>query len=362
MHQSIMKKATLSDISKYTGVSITTVSRVLTGKSEQFRISAETEKKVLEAVKALKYKPNFFAQSLRKSTSYTLGLLIPSIDNPFFANIASAVIREAHKYDYPVMLIDTHESVVEEKSAIETLLGRNVDGIIMVPCTDDPEQLLKLNQNKPLVLIDRYFEDCELSYVATDNYRGAYDATRLLLSQGHRKIMCIQGTPRSITSRQRVKGFIDAVNDAGCADCATVTGNDFSTSNGYVETKLALSTGQRPSAIFALSNTIMLGAMKAISEHGLSIPGDISIISFDDNIYLDFLNPPVTRISQPIEEISIVAVKMLMDRINGRTENCVTSCLLQPTMVIRSSVSLPPVDNQADILASRYNLETDYTG
>ncbi len=335
------KKATLTDISNCTGVSITTVSRVLNGKSEQFRISRETEQKVLEAVKKLKYRPNFLAQSLRKSTTYTLGLLIPSIDNPFFANIASAVIREALKYEYPVMVIDTHESVEEEKGAIDTLLGRNVDGIIMVPCTDDPEQLLKLNQIKPLVLIDRYFDNCELSYVATDNYKGAYEATRLLLMQGHRKIMCIQGTPRSITSRQRVKGFIEAMQSAGCTDCATVSGNEFSTSNGYVETKLALTLGQRPTAIFALSNTILLGALRAVSEHGLRVPDDISIISFDDNLYLDFLNPPVTRISQPIEEISIVAVKMLMDRIKEHTENSAKSCLLQPAIVIRNSIAPP---------------------
>lgn len=332
------KKATLSDISKCTGVSITTISRVLNGKSEQFRISRETEQKVLEAVRKLKYQPNFIAQSLRKSTTFTLGLLIPSIDNPFFANIASAVIREAMKYEYPVMVIDTHESVEEEKETIETLLGRNVDGIIIVPCTDDPEALLKVNQTKPLVLIDRYFDNCDLSYVATDNYRGAYDATRLLLAQGHRKIMCIQGTPRSITSRQRVRGFLEAMQNAGCPDDAIVSGNEFSTSNGYVETKLALTLGQRPTAIFALSNTILLGALRAISEHGLHIPNDISIISFDDNLYLDFLNPPITRISQPIEEISIVAVKMIMDRIRGRADTA-TSCLLQPAIVIRHSIS-----------------------
>lgn len=337
------KKATLSDISKVTGVSITTISRVLNGKTEQFRISRETEQNVLEAVKKLKYQPNIIAQSLRKSTTFTLGLLIPSIDNPFFANIASAVIREALKYEYPVMVIDTHESVEEEKGAIDTLLGRNVDGIIIVPCTDDPEQLLRINQIKPLVLIDRYFDNCDLAYVASDNYKGAFEATRMLLSYGHRNIMCIQGTPRSITSRQRVKGFLEAMEQAGFSDNAIVSGNEFSTSNGYVETKLALSLGRHPSAIFALSNTILLGTLRAVSEHGLKVPDDISIISFDDNLYLDFLNPPITRISQPIEEISIVAVKMLMDRIKERVPSTHLGAghLLQPVIIVRNSIATP---------------------
>ena len=119
-----------------------------------------------------------------------------------------------------------------------------------------------------------------------------------------------------------------------------ICGNEFSTQNGYVETKLALNMGKKISAIFALSNTIFLGAIKAISEHGLKVPEDLSIVSFDDNIYLDFLNPPVTRISQPIESISIVAVKMLMDRIK---DNPVPAggILLQPSIVLRQSVAAP---------------------
>lgn len=335
-----MKKSTLSDISKYTGYSVTTISRVLNGKSEQFRISRESQKKIMEAVRELNYRPNYVAQSLRNSATRTIGLLVPCIDNPFFANIASAVIGEAHKYSYPVMVIDTHENVKDENEAINTLLARNVDGIIMVPTSDDPTKLTELAQEKPLVLIDRYFDDCDLSYVATDNYKGALDATDLLIKAGHENIMCIQGTPQSITSRQRVQGYLEAMEKAGISDHAIICGNEFSTQNGYVETKLALNMGKKISAIFALSNTILLGAIKAIREHGLQVPDDISIVSFDDNIYLDFLDPPVTRISQPIESISIVAVKMLMDRIKENPAP-VGGILLQPSIILRESIAAP---------------------
>lgn len=335
-----MKKSTLSDISSYTGLSVTTISRVLNGKSEQFRISRESQQKIMDAVRKLNYRPNYVAQSLRNCATRTIGLLVPCIDNPFFANIASAVIGEAHKYSYPVMVIDTHESVKDEDEAINTLLSRNVDGIIMVPSSDDPARLVELAREKPLVLIDRYFDQCDLSYVATDNYKGALEATELLIKAGHTDIMCIQGTPQSITSQRRVQGYLDALEKAGLAGNTMICGNEFSTQNGYVETKLALNMGKKISAIFALSNTILLGAIKAISEHGLKVPEDLSIVSFDDNIYLDFLNPPVTRISQPIESISIVAVKMLMDRIK---DNPVPAggILLQPSIVLRQSVAAP---------------------
>lgn len=332
-----MKKSTLNDISERTGLSVTTISRVLNGKSEEFRISKSSQEIIMKAVRELNYRPNFVAQGLRNSSTHTIGLLVPGIDNPFFANIANAVINEAHKYTYPVMIIDTHESPKDEDQAIDTLLSRNVDGIIMVPSSDSPARLMELAKEKPLVLIDRYFDGYDLPYVATDNYRGAIDATNLLLDAGHKDIMCIQGTPQSVTSRRRVQGYMDALSCADLTDRAIVCGNEFSVQNGYVETKLALNSGMRFSAIFALSNTILLGAVKAISEHGLSIPGDVSIVSFDDNLYLDYLNPPVTRISQPIESISMVAVKMLMDRILG-TNNSPGGILLQPSVVYRSSV------------------------
>lgn len=336
-----MRKSTLNDIAEHTGLSVTTISRVLNGKSGQFRISSASQEKVLKAVRELNYRPNFIAQGLRNSSTHTLGLLIPGIDNPFFANIANAVINEAHKYTYPVMLLDTHENVKDEEMAMETLLSRNVDGIIMVPSSDSPEQLDKIDSEVPLVLIDRYFDNSAIPYVATDNYKGATDATNLLIEAGHRDIMCIQGTLQSVTSRRRVEGYLDALAAADLAANAIVCGNDFSVQNGYVETKLALNSGKKFSAIFALSNTILLGAIKAITEHGLRIPDDISLISFDDNLYLDYLNPPVTRVSQPIESISIVAVKMLMDRIQGNTTNQ-TGILLQPSLIMRQSVATLP--------------------
>lgn len=336
-----MSKITINDISEYIGVSATTISRVLSGKSKQFRISDATCEKVMCAVKELNYKPNIIARNLRNKKSHTLGLLVPGIDNPFFANIASAVINEANKYAYTVILLDTHDNTADEDKAVDTLVSRNVDGIIVVPCGNSPENFLKLKEDMPVVLIDRYFEGENLDYVATDNYQGGYDATSILLTAGHKDILCIQGNPLSVSSKKRIQGYCDALSKASLSDHALICGNDFTVNNGYIETKLAVESGKKFTAIFALSNTILLGAIKAISEHGLTIPDDISIISFDENLYLDFLNPPITRISQPLDSISSVAVKILMENIDNRSTSSPKGILLSPSVVYRSSVTSP---------------------
>ena len=270
-------KKTLIDVSKKTGYSISTISRVLNGKSEKYRISQSAKEVILQSVKELNYQPDIVAQSLRNNTTYTIGLLVPHIDNPFFANIASVVIREAQRYNYTVMLIDTLEDPVQENKAIDSLLSRKIDGIS--------------------------------------------------------KILCIQGPDISITTKERVRGYLDALREAGYQDNAMIRGNEFSIQNGYIETKLALNSTTKPTAIFALSSTILLGAVKALNEHKVRIPQDMSIISFDD------LNPPITRIAQSLENIGIIAVKMLMQKILEETE-LHSEILLKPNIIKRDSIKV----------------------
>ena len=308
----------LKSIARRTGVSISTVSRVLNGKHEQYRISAKTVKRVMDEAKRIDYKPSILAQSLRTNKTYTIGLLIPSIDNPYFATIASEIVFEAKRYGYTVILLDTLEDEGNESEWINTLLTRSIDGIILVPCGERPESLEKIDEQTPIVLIDRYFEDTSLSYICTDNYRGALDGVKLLIENGHKEILCIRGVPHSMPSKERVKGYIDALRESGFDTRSRITGNDYSITNGYLETKLAIGSPARPTAIFALSNTIMLGAIRAIGESSLRIPDDVSILSFDNNLFLDFLHPAVTRISQPTKEISQLAVKILMERLSDK--------------------------------------------
>lgn len=310
-----MKTSKLSDIARKTGLSVTTVSRVINGKADYYRISRESQALVQKVAKELGYTPNIFAQGLRKNYTKTIGLLMPSFENPFFASIAAAVIREAAKSGYIVMVLDTQENLDEEKRALETLKSRRVDGIVMVPCGHDARYLEDLDKEIPLVLVDRYFENSNLTYVCTDNFKGAYDATKKLIDAGHKHILCIRGVPRAITSVRRVEGYLAALREAGLEENAMIYGNDFSIENGYLQTQLAISTGKEFTAIFALSGTNLLGSLQALRDNNLRVPEDVSLISFDDNVYLNYLNPPVSCVSQPLDLISIASVEQLLIRI-----------------------------------------------
>lgn len=346
----MLKQSKLSDIARITGLSVTTISRVINGKAKHYRISKKTQEIVHNAVKALGYRPNALAQSLRTNYTQTIGLLLPSFENPFFASIAAAVIREAAKSGYMVMVLDTRESPDEEKRALETLQSRRVDGIVMVPCGYEAEPLEKLDKEIPLVLIDRYFENSDLTCACTDNFRGAYDATKRLIDMGHEDILCIQGVPRAITSVRRVDGYLTALRDAGLEDRALVCGNEFSIDNGYLQTQLAISSGKVFSAIFALSSTNLLGSLRALRDHNLKVPDDISLISFDDNVYLNYLNPPISCVAQPLDLISIAAVDRLLarlglpkhrdedsKRISANGNNMIE---IPPQIIIRDSISM----------------------
>lgn len=318
------------------GYSATTISRVLSGKAEKYRISPDTVNAVLREARRCNYSPSVAAQSLRTRRSNTIGLLLPSVANPYFADMASVIITELNSAGYTTIVVDTMESEQRLSESARSLISRQVDGILAVPCGEKGMDLEMLSAQIPVVLIDRYYEDTSLPYVTTNNYQGGLDATRHLLSRGHSRISCIQGVQSSMPNKERVRGYVKAMEDEGLAQDIDIIGNEFSVQNGYLETKLLMSRAQRPTAIFALSNTIMLGALKAIREAGLRIPEDVALISFDNNLYMDYMTPSITRISQPVEDMAKLAVKILLDKIKGAS-NCGSQLRLSPIMVAGES-------------------------
>lgn len=281
--------------------------------------------------------PSHSAKSLRTSKSYAIGLVIPAMNNPFFADMASVIISEANARGYTTIIVDTMEDEANQRLALDSLVSRQVEGIVVAPCGGE-EDLTELSQSGlPVVLIDRYFEDGPLPYVTTNNYKGGVLATQTLLDFGHKDIACVQGVTSLMPNAMRVQGYLDMMKEAGLEDRVTVVGNEFSIQNGYLETRLLLSGEHRPSALFALSNTIGLGAMKAIREMNLRIPEDISLISFDNNIYLDYMIPPVTRVSQPLEDMSRLAIKILFERM-ADSESPASHIMLTPNLIPGGSI------------------------
>ena len=331
------QKVNINDIAKKTGLSITTVSRVLNGKSEQYRIGKKSQEKIKAAAKELNYVPNQFAANLKSGRSNTVALIVPSLNNPFFAGIASKINSEIRKYGYITIIGDSDENQEIEKMELLQLMSRNIEGLIIVPCGDQWEHIKRLyDQGLPVICIDRYFEDLDIPFVSTDNYDGAYSATKHLIEYGHRTIACIQGVQQSTPNKLRVKGFSDAMKESGITSFS-IAGDDFSVQNGYLETKLLLQQKDRPTAIFSLSNTIAMGCMKAFKEENIRVPDDISLITFDDHPYLDYLATPLSCIAQPVSDISKIAVKFLF-AILGNTEIPTKQVLLKPKIKYKESI------------------------
>lgn len=332
-------KTTLDTIARNTGFSKSTISRVLNNKAYSSRISKETVDIILDEAERCGYTPNLVAKNLRKNHTQTIGLLVPSLSNPYFAEIASVIISEAQKCGYTTLVSDTKEDEELQNSSITTLISRPVDGIIIVPCGNNPAYLEQTNnQCIPVILVDRYYENSPLPYVVTNNFQGGCLATSLLIRNGHRDIACIQGPPTATPNKKRIEGYLSVLKENGLEDGATIVGNEFSVQNGYLETKLLLNNEKRPTAIFALSNTIGLGAIKAIREARLKIPDDISLVSYDNNIYLDYLEPSITRIGQMVDEMGKMAVRLLHESISGHKE-IRSQIELSPEMILRESVA-----------------------
>ncbi len=166
-----MKKETLATLSEKTGYSVTTISRVLSGKADQSRISQHTRDVILTAARDSNYFPNLIAQNLRTNKTNTIGLMLPSVANPYFADIASFVIEEARRRNYTTIVVDSAENAEIEKSGISSLMSRQVDGIIAVPCGSDPLLFEEINRKfMPVILADRYFAGSTLPYITTNNY------------------------------------------------------------------------------------------------------------------------------------------------------------------------------------------------
>jgi len=314
-------KTTLGIIAQRTGLSKATVSRVLSGKAEKYRISKETSNKVLIEARRCNYNPESIAQLLRNNRTNTIGVIIPAISNPYFADIANAVMETANKMGHTTIIVNSSEDIEQQNKCISTLLSRKVDGIIAAPCGNNASIFEQINESTtPVVLVDRYFDGTTLPYVTSNNYSGALEITELLIGNGHKRIACIQGDPESLPNKRRLGGYKQAMKKNNLEDREIIVGNSFSIQNGYLETKLLLSSNERPTAIFAFSFTILLGVLKALQDSGLKVPDDISVVSFDDNISLDNMTPAITRVGQLANEMGILATKLLFERIETNSK------------------------------------------
>ncbi|MBZ4665161.1 LacI family DNA-binding transcriptional regulator [Mahella sp.] len=306
--------ATIKDVAEEAGVTVTTVSRVLNNRGY---ISEKTRKKVYEAMKKLNYQPNELARSLYRRKSYLIGLLIPSISHPFFAELTSYIEYYAYQNNYKILLCNSLKDVEKEKSYIDMLKRHQVDGIIIGSHTLETEQYL--NVNLPIVAVDRYFSE-KIPYVASDNYNGGVLATKLLIQKGCREIAHISGplilnTP----ANNRYKAFMDIVKEHSIENVVVETKLNVFDIDEYKKLIIKLFEDHPDiDGVFASSDLIAATIINAAKEIGKEVPKDLKIVGYDDINIAKLIVPPLTTIRQPIEAMAQKIIEIILGQIEGK--------------------------------------------
>jgi LacI family transcriptional regulator len=331
---------TLKDIAKEAKVSITTVSLVLNGKYG--RVSQATIDRILEIARKNNYQPNQIAVGLVTKKTKTIGLIVPDIQNTFFAEAAKHIEDEASKAGYNVILGNTNGKVEEDLKYINLFKSRGVDGLIISFSADsthkkEQDYLLKVlnSLNIPFMSLDRWVEGLNCPRVSIDHRKGGYIATKYLLESGHTKVACLTGPMNVYTARRRLKGYQEALEEYGITyDEDLVFEGNYQFESGYQGGKILLK--KDITAVFISNDLMSYGFYKAVRESGKSIPDDISIVGFDDLFFSSMLDIPLTTIKQPVDKIAIESWQLLLDQINGQKSD--ENIKLEPLLIERKSV------------------------
>ncbi|KRD08819.1 LacI family transcriptional regulator [Flavobacterium sp. Root901] len=336
-----MKKITIRDIANQAEVSISTVSFVINGKGEKMAISPAVIKKVQQVAQKLQYKPSMIASSLRTGKTRSIGLIVEDISNQFFADLARVIEDEARNIDYRVFYCSTSDNNDRSEELVQSLLQANVEGFIITPTKNLEKTItMLLKMQKPVVLIDRHFANQKVSHVVMDNYEGSYAATQFLISKGRRNIAVVNNKSGMIQMKLREKGYADALKEAGIYNNEYSLYLDYNTNEeSRIDSIIKFfSENRNIDAVLFLANYLGLAGLQAFRSLKYIIPDDIAVISFDDHDSFKLHTPTISVIAQPIEEIAVKSIQLLMDQMTN-LENCKIQKVLQKgKLIIRESV------------------------
>ena len=339
-------KPTIKDVAVLAGVSTATVSSVVTGRRG---VSPELRERVMAAVEATGYRPNLVAQSLRDRRTLTIGVSVPDITNPFFNAVVRAIDGGAFAAGFHVLLVSSDERSAVERTRIENLVARQVDGLIIIPTDDEVAYADDLvRQRVPAVFVDRGSPRLPFDLIQVDNYRAAYEGARYLGSLGHRRIAAVGTSTDLHNIRQRFAGFHAALDDIGIpgADRVAVAAG-LDDADGSQTVGKVLGSENPPTALFCLTNRMALHAMRAVNDLALRVPADLSILGFDDVDWVTAVHPAVSTVAQPLHALGQRAWDTLRARIADAArplERVALSCQL----VIRGSTAPAPTPGPAD--------------
>jgi LacI family transcriptional regulator len=333
---------TIRDVARVAKVHPGTVSRALNADTRAL-VNEETAERVLRAAEELGYRPNPIARGLKTNRSYTIGVLIPDITNPLFPPILRGIEDRLGEAGYTSLIVNTDNDPDRERSHIEAMRARQVDGFISATARLDRELLAEAAAaGKPLVLVNRSLEDGSAPAVTVDDAFGIRLAVEHIAELGHRRIGHVSGPQNLSTGHRRYLGFVEAMTDAGL----DVQSEQVRFSKWFTEDEGArvcaelLDAAADLTAIVAANDLLALGCYDTLEERGLRCPEDISIVGFNDMPFVDRLRPPLTTVRVPQREIGTVAADLMLQRLTDDGD-AASQILLEPTLVVRGSTAPP---------------------
>jgi LacI family transcriptional regulator len=328
----------LKDIARELNVSLITVSKALRGLTD---ISDATRDRILKRMKELDYQPNMMARSLATGQSFMVGLIVPDLLNPFFTELAKSLGGALRKHSYGLILASSEDSPEIEQSEIRMMLARGVDALLLASCQTSLQGFYGMHhKNTPLVLVDRPFPLLRANFVGTDDYAGGKLATEHLIELGRRRLAYI-GSPDLSPAAERFRGFRQALRERGIElredlVLSGARGGLPADDAGYEMMQRLLKRRSRPNGVFCHNDVIAIGATKATLDAGLTIPGDIAFVGFDNVNYSKYLHIPLTSVDQSTAQLGETAAQVALDLF---ANNLVQprNILLAPSLVVRQS-------------------------
>jgi LacI family transcriptional regulator len=303
-------------------------------------VSDDVRRRVLEIIDEMRYVPSAVARSLKNDKTNTIGVLVPNSSNPYFAELIRWIEDAAFESGYHIILCNAHGDAHKQNVYLRLLMEKRIDGLVLIASGADEEHDLLLRQESvPIIQLERALPGLDTDLVLAGQEEGAWQATRHLIELGHRAIACVSGPADLPRSRERVGGFLRAMREAGISvQDDDVVHVEFTSAGGHAAFASLLARPRRPSAVFVTSDLMAIGGLCAASSAGVTVPGELSVVGYDDICTARYAIPPLTTIAPPKREMARLAIGRLIERIRGVHEP-LRKIALASALVVRASTA-----------------------
>ncbi len=326
--------STIQQVAKAAGVSVATVSRVL---NHSDKVVDETRARVERAIQELNYSPNMMGRNLRRNATEIIMVLLPSISNPFYAHAVNGITAVANNNGFTVTVCNTLSDRKLERDFLNLLKFKLVDGAVLMSQEMDDSELEELGRLYPVVQCSEYIDAAGVPYVTIDNASAAYDAVSHLASLGHTRIGLISSKVNYYSAAHRQSGYLQALQDAGLEfESELIKFGDYGYGSGMKCAEQFMRMQNRPTAVFAISDPMAIGALKAFRQKGLKIPEDIAVVGFDNIRFSKMCEPELTTIAQPTYKMGCRAMELLLERVEHK-QDLPEKVIMDYELIIRGS-------------------------